>query len=376
MTIQNIRNCYGCGLCVTVCPHNAIKIDLNDDGFYEPTMVNPELCTNCGLCYSVCSYINTHKDECYVPVSSYSAWSRDSDVRQKSTSGGVCYEVARFLISQGYNYCGVEYNPQKNRAEHILIHTIDDIKKTQGSKYIQSYTIDGFRAINRKEKNLIIGTPCQIASFRRYIQKFKCEDNFILVDFFCHGVPSRLLWEKYYSFHSSKLGIVSNVTWLNKLRGWKAGYCITIKNSQSTYKSSQCEGDVFFILFLGDACLGKACYDQCKFRYNSSLADIRIGDLWSKKIATDDLGTCATIAFTKKGDDVLKSCDIFLKEFSFEDVADGQMKSEILRPWYYWITKKILRTNYVFIASIASIVRLSRIINRRVLKLMTLLEKL
>ena len=40
------------------------------------------------------------------------------------------------------------------------------------------------------------------------------------------------------------------------------------------------QGDMFYRLFLSDACLGKACYEKCKFKYENSSADIRIGDLW------------------------------------------------------------------------------------------------
>ena len=52
-------------------------------------------------------------------------------------------------------------------------------------------------SINKKEKYLVTGTPCQIDSFRKYIKKFRVEDNFVLMDFFCHGVPSKLVWDKY-----------------------------------------------------------------------------------------------------------------------------------------------------------------------------------
>lgn len=61
---------------------------------------------------------------------------------------------------------------------------MEELIPSIGSKYIQSYTVDGFKAIDRKQKYLVTGTPCQIDSFRRYIRKFKKEENFILMDFF------------------------------------------------------------------------------------------------------------------------------------------------------------------------------------------------
>ena len=111
--------------------------------------------------------------------------------------GGVGFEVGALLLNRGYKVCGVRYNADNNRAEHYIASDVRELIQSAGSKYIQSYTVDAFKAINRKEKYLVTGTPCQIDSFRRYIQKFRCEDNFVLLDFFCHGVPSMFVWQKY-----------------------------------------------------------------------------------------------------------------------------------------------------------------------------------
>ena len=79
--------------------------------------------------------------------------------------------MGRTLIGEGYKVCGVRYNAERNRAEHYVATTIEELIPSIGSKYIQSYTVDGFKAINRNEKYLVTGTPCQIDSFRRYLQK-------------------------------------------------------------------------------------------------------------------------------------------------------------------------------------------------------------
>ena len=48
--IGHVHNCYGCGLCAKVCHQKIIKIHLNQDGFYEPFIVEPFKCSDCGLC--------------------------------------------------------------------------------------------------------------------------------------------------------------------------------------------------------------------------------------------------------------------------------------------------------------------------------------
>ena len=49
MNVSNTHNCFGCGVCATVCARDVIEIQLNKDGFYEPVFVNSKACTDCGL---------------------------------------------------------------------------------------------------------------------------------------------------------------------------------------------------------------------------------------------------------------------------------------------------------------------------------------
>ena len=345
MNISNIHDCCGCGVCATVCAHQIIEIKLNEDGFYEPVMTDGGKCTDCGLCVDVCSYSHeglSLTDSC---IKSYAAWSNDEKVRRKCSSGGVGFEVGKALIEKGYKVCGVKYNPESNRAEHYVAKTIEELIPSIGSKYIQSYTVDGFKTINRKEKYLVTGTPCQIDSFRRYIRKFRCEDNFVLMDFFCHGVPSMWVWKKYTADVEKITGKITYASWRNKFTGWhdswamsmdgeKTGekvnwhdsYNVLIREKKSFYNSRLSQGDAFFRLFLSDSCLGKACYDKCKFKYDKSSADIRIGDLWGKTYQENEDGVSAAIAFTQKGEDALKQCNCTFIEHPFDVVAEGQMK--------------------------------------------------
>ena len=70
----------------------------------------------------------------------------------------------------------------------------------------------------------------------------------------------------------------------NKLTAWHDSYDLLIRGEKSFYNSRLSQGDRFYRFFLSDACLGKACYERCKYKYDRSAADIRIGDLWGKPI--------------------------------------------------------------------------------------------
>lgn len=330
--INEIKDCYGCGVCATVCGKKIIGIGLNKEGFYEPRVIDPDRCVGCGLCLDVCSFLQEEPSLRRTEIHSYAAWSKDTVIRRKCSSGGVGFELGRTLIEEDYKVCGVRYDAERARAEHYIATTVKELIPSIGSKYIQSYTVDGFKAINRKEKYLVTGTPCQIDSFRRYIRKFNVEDNFVLMDFFYHGVPSMHLWQKYLQEVEKLTGNVTYVSWRNKLTAWHDSYDLLIRGEKSFYNSRLSQGDRFYRFFLSDACLGKACYERCKYKYDRSAADIRIGDLWGNTYKSNEDGVSAAVAFTEKGNKILCSCGCELIEHPFNVVAEGQMKECPRRP--------------------------------------------
>lgn len=354
-SITDIKSCFGCGFCSIICSHSAIELQLNDEGFYQPMMKNPSRCVDCGLCVKVCAFIN--QQEYPRPIKSFAGWSANQEVRRSSTSGGVSIELAKLLIEKGYYFCGVRYNTQKERAEHYIANNINDLEISKGSKYIQSFTEDCFRHIDRKKKYIVVGSPCQVASLRRYTDIFDCTNNFVLVDFFCHGIPSYLIWKKYLEEHSVGIGEVRSVSWRNKNNGWHKSYCISLDGTNGSYSSKN--NDDFFTLFLSDSCLNNACYKSCRFRLDQSSADIRIGDFWGDTYKTNEDGVNSIVAFTEKGYKILESANIVLKPLSFESVASGQMRHNPHKPWYYKLLLKLLSKSHVKLHSLAILVRLT-----------------
>lgn len=342
--ISDINNCYGCGVCATACTKSIIKIMLNEDGFYEPVITDIDKCTNCGLCRNVCAYLHDDLSLKTRTIVAYAGWSKDHAVRRTCSSGGVGFEIGRTLLTEGYKACGVRYNVERRRAEHYIAGNTEELIPSIGSKYIQSYTTDAFKAIDKKQKYLVTGTPCQIDSFRRYLQVFKKEDNFVLLDFFCHGVPSMLMWQKYLESVEKKIGKATYVTWRNKHDyGWHDSWLMgidsssnpkvttsSIKEKRTQFESRWTKGDIFYQLFLENVCLGKACYNKCKYKYNNSAADIRIGDAWGTIYRNDKDGVSVAIAFTPKGEETLLKTNCVFHKHTFEEIAEGQVKHRLL----------------------------------------------
>ena len=88
------------------------------------------------------------------------------------------------------------------------------------------------------------------------------------------------------------------------------------------------KGDLFYKFFLGNRCLGKACYDKCKYKMLSSAADIRIGDLWGTVYQEDEDGVSGVVVFTNRGFAILNGLmdTVYLKKEQQNVILDGQMK--------------------------------------------------
>ena len=109
MRMKNVSlnyDCYGCGVCAIACPTKVIQMKLNSEGFYHPA-IDEGKCVDCGLCLSICSFSNDGVIGDKSERRSFAAWSLDTDVRGKSSSGGVTYEILSNLLDQGYKACSV-----------------------------------------------------------------------------------------------------------------------------------------------------------------------------------------------------------------------------------------------------------------------------
>lgn len=347
--IGQIKDCYGCGVCAAICGKKIIAIELNRDGFYEPRITDEAQCLHCGICTEVCAFSHTELANAdAAPVKSWAAWSNDERVRRKCSSGGIGFEIGKQLIEQGYKAVGCRYDVRQQRAEHYIATTVEEFIASIGSKYIQSYTVEAFRQVERKgQKYLVVGTPCQIDSFRRMSRRFRCEDNFILLDFFCHCVPSMHTWKAYIKMLEPKIGEVTYASWRNKPTGWQDSWTMQMEGRKGSVTSWRTQGDLFYKLFLGDIALGPQCEKQCKYKYDHSSADIRIGDLWGDTYKDDQKGVSALIAFTERGRELVEGLkNVTLVEHSFEVVAEGQMKENAHKAAdYEWVMKELQSTS-------------------------------
>lgn len=303
-----IRACTSCQMCAAVCTKDAITIRLNEDGFYRPYL-NADKCIDCGLCVKVC-----YKFDPDVKVTSVeeknkitvkSAQYKQNELLEKVTSGGVADALAKELIKQGYTCIGVTYSDDSHRAEHIVARTEEETDAFRGSKYIQSYSFEAFKNFVkniRTEKFAIFGLPCHIYAAHKFLSLRNLRNNCILIDLFCHGCPSMLVWDKYEQAIKRKVDNkkFDEVQFRSKVKGWGTFYVVVVVVEGVKAFISSPKHDEFYSLFFSDHVLNDAC-SNCKLRSTMEYTDIRLGDFWGKRFLNDRKGVSAVAITSERG---------------------------------------------------------------------------
>lgn len=312
------NSCTGCGGCKFVCPFNAIDFIENSEGFYEP-FVNDK-CVECGLCEKKCPQLDDVK--LVDPLEVYQSINISDDYNN-SASGGTVYKICEdFINNKGIVY-GTRYFDDLALVKHFRITTISELKQSQGSFYVQSIFDEIISSIKKdlvnKEKVLVIGSPCQIASLKKLFNSY---DNLITIDFVCHGVPSP-------KFFNININYLKNKFKFNNLRfrikKWNSINRYAFEFNSTNKKIVGYEKDVFYNAFVKNYSQREVCYN-CKYASSKRCSDITVGDavvdVCNKEFYPYHLKTL-TCLNTKKGIYLFNSVNLKKREINYSKEVSG-----------------------------------------------------
>jgi coenzyme F420 hydrogenase subunit beta len=179
--VLNRDLCTFCGACVASCP--VYILQMQDE---KPTMKGK--CELCQVCYYSCSAAEFPKDEVEQaifgrartadePIGIYrsiaNARSKKQEILQKSQDGGVVTSILGFALESGKIDAAVVTSVDKEtpwKSISSVAADYADVLSAAGTKYTPAPTLIGLMSATqeyRKEKVAIVGTPCQIRSYRR-----------------------------------------------------------------------------------------------------------------------------------------------------------------------------------------------------------------
>lgn len=329
--ILKIQNCYNCSVCSFVCPTNCIDMEKQESGFLIPK-VDTKKCIECGLCLKKCpSYSTGQKrifDECYILKS------KDKGVLDYTASGGVFATIALCLFEKGWSIFGCVFNDDM-QAVIKEAHSLNDVKKMCGSKYVSSDATTSYIEVKRRlleGKNVFFsGLPCQCGALKKYLGKEY--DNLITFDLICHGTPSQKLFDKYILSIEKKYKckVIECNFRTKRYTNW-GEYVLEITLENNKHILIPANLDLYYQVFFSNKSFRHSCYN-CQYALNQRESEVTIGDAWGMALSSDDYrGLSCLIVNNMKGNAFFNSISVL---FDYKKVTFNQLKEnnhQLYRP--------------------------------------------
>ncbi|MFQ5601700.1 MAG: Coenzyme F420 hydrogenase/dehydrogenase, beta subunit C-terminal domain [bacterium] len=313
-------NCHQCGVCVGVCPVDAITIEQHAKKGLFP-IFHRSLCTDCDLCHIACpgeefdwnalqqetfGEVPADKDLGYYReiLSGYANW---EDIRQSGASGGIVSAILIALLESGEIDGAVVTKMHEERPlepKVYIARTREEVLASQQSKYIPVPVGVIIQEIMKQEGRFaVVALPCHIHGIRLAQQKMpRVRKRIVLqIGLICGFHPSFTNT----TFLIRRAG-VKNFDEIKEIRyrddTWPGGFNVIKKDGSNNMIHPVQDFFWAHALFERERCA--TCTDAM-----SEFGDIVCGDEWRDDgLVRDDFkkGWSYIITRTQKGSDIIK----------------------------------------------------------------------
>ena len=311
------KDCCGCGACAAACPHGAIEMRPDEEGFLYPS-IDAKKCVNCGLCGKVCPLKHAGELKAAREPRCFAAIHKSEEVLMRSTSGGAFTALSDVILARGGAVCGADFD-ENLRVVHKITDTAEERDRMRVSKYVQSDTRGIFRAVReecKKRPLLFTGTPCQCAALLSYLGGRP--ENLFVCDLICHSVPSPLVWEEYKKLlEAERGGKIAQVWFRSKRHPWgransNRGFAYRMEGSDEIFEDGR-----FYDLFIHERLIARPSCSACRFTDVRRVSDLTIADCFGiEKYApewNDPRGVSLILVNTAKGEELLRAASASMR---------------------------------------------------------------
>ena len=252
----------------------------------------------------------------------YAAYTKNKEIRLKSSAGGVFWELASQTLSSGGVVFGAAWN-ESYEVDIVSVTNPLELPRIMTSKYVLSnvkntykeclnYLLDG--------KNVLYSAlPCQIHGLKNFLKRDF--DNLLCVDVCCHGTMPKNIWRDYL-LSLKRQAPIRSINMRDKSNGWQ-NYQFVVEWSDGKILRQHHNDNWYMQTYLCDKYLREPCYN-CKYKNGYSVADLIIGDFWGINASlfdNYDMGVNAVVINTKKGSSAFCSLsNIEKKPVDFESI--------------------------------------------------------
>ncbi|MCM1535264.1 MAG: Coenzyme F420 hydrogenase/dehydrogenase, beta subunit C-terminal domain [Clostridium sp.] len=331
-TVCEQNQCVACGACADICPKGAIRVE--DHLTYSQAVIDEEKCVACDMCHRVCQAIHP------VPLRSaqkwYQGWAVDEEIRAKSSSGGLAAAISRAFVQNQGSVCSCVF--EKGEFVFQFAEQEAEVSKFRGSKYVKSNPAGIYKQIkarlDKKEKVLFIGLPCQVAALKSYMGG-QPEGYLYTIDLICHGTPSTQVLDKFLQESDTDIKNIENISFRKK-----TSYNISFESNCKEAPKLSLAGleDIYTMSFMRGICYTENCY-QCVYAQEQRCSDMTLGDSWGSELDLEEQnkGISLILCHTEKGADLLNMSDVVLKDVNIDKavMANTQLRMPCPKPRTY-----------------------------------------
>lgn len=265
------------------------------------------------------------------------AYSKDRSIRDRSSSGGFCAELARYAERNSGVVYGGAFSKDFRKVVTTKVGTLEEyMSKLSQSKY--SFCLLPKLSEVRDEVNsgrnvVFIGSPCQIFALRLFMKDIP--ENCILVDFRCRGYSNPKILSDFVDKAQKDGGEISSILFRHRH---------SVKNVWVNFSSGKAldYGSSMFSRHVHDVKNHIPGCGTCRFRHGLiSCSDITVGDFWDNarnklklgREFTPERGCNIVCINTEKG---RRMFDLVKHNLEFLDIndrkAETRQRKVVLKP--------------------------------------------